>query len=84
MGGGDSAIIPIVGAYSEQVTALKEINSIGRFYKTDYEFAEELFNVPMAKRETWLDNKINNSGIQDIGKITKLNKFLDKLIGGFQ
>jgi hypothetical protein len=85
MGGGDPAIIPKYEAYSEQVQALRDMNALGKFYGTDYEFAEALFHVPMVDRETWLDNKVNNAaGCKDMNKLARLNTLLDKLIGGFK
>ena len=47
--------------YSKLVEALRTLNHVGQFYRTDYEFAKALFETPLPDRFAWLRAKADQA-----------------------
>lgn len=62
----------------EGVKYLYSINKLAKIAKTDYEFAKQLFEVPVTKRADWLDEQITNN-IENIGDFERAMKALRKV-----
>lgn len=62
----------------EGVKYLYRINKLAKIAKTDYEFAKQLFEVPVTKRADWLDEQITNN-IENIGDFERAMKALRKV-----
>lgn len=62
----------------EGVKYLYRINKLAKIAKTDYEFAKQLFEVPVTKRVDWLDEQITNN-IENIGDFERAMKALRKV-----
>ncbi len=62
----------------EAVKYLYRINKLAKIAKTDYEFAKQLFEVPVTKRVDWLDEQITNN-IENIGDFERAMKALRKV-----
>ncbi|MBQ8803470.1 MAG: hypothetical protein IJZ53_07555 [Tyzzerella sp.] len=50
-------------SYKNQVASLRQFNKILGKYSNDYEFALDMFNVDMDKREKWLTDLANESSL---------------------
>lgn len=62
----------------EGVKYLYEINSIAKVRKTDYEFAKNLFEVPVTERANWLEQQIAKQ-IDNIGDFERAMKALGEV-----
>ena len=62
----------------EGVKYLYHINKLAKIATTDYEFAKQLFEVPVSKRGDWLDEQITNN-IENIGDFERAMKALGKV-----
>ncbi len=62
----------------EGVKYLYRIDRLAKSAKTDYEFAKQLFEVPVTKRADWLDEQITNN-IENIGDFERAMKALRKV-----
>lgn len=62
----------------EGVKYLYEINSIAKVRKTDYEFAKNLFEVPITERVNWLEQQITKQ-IDNIGDFERAMKALGEV-----
>lgn len=62
----------------EGVKYLYRINKLAKIAKTDFEFAKQLFEVPVTKRVDWLDEQITNN-IENIGDFERAMKALRKV-----
>lgn len=62
----------------EGVKYLYEINSIAKVRKTDYEFAKNLFEVPITERANWLEQQIAKQ-IDNIGDFERAMKALGEV-----
>ena len=73
--------IPNIPGYPDLVLVLQEINN--RFkYKTDLEFAKEIFNVPLPDRYAWLEDRVDeslrseNASFEDYNEVMKFVEHL--------
>ncbi len=67
----------IESQYDEMTNNLRIINKKAQLYKNDFEFAKELFNIPVINRLDFLEKSIynrigNNTTIEDYQEISKL------------
>lgn len=62
----------------EGVKYLYRINKLAKIAKTDYEFAKQLFEVPVTKRADWLDEQITNN-VENIADFERAMKALRKV-----
>lgn len=64
--------ISFKGSYKEYVEPLREFRRISKVYGNDYDFAYDLFKVDLDKREKWLNDIADQSGIFTRRKLKKL------------
>lgn len=74
-------------AYNNEVTVLQSLNQGLGLYKTDLDFALDLFNQPLPNRFNWLMEKVN-TGIMKRADVTvndmqELADFMAILEGGY-
>ena len=74
-------------AYDNEVTVLQSLNQGLGLYKTNLEFALNLFAQPLPERLNWLMEKVN-AGIMNradvtVGDMQELMDFLVVLEGGY-
>ena len=62
-------------AYDKYVNVLREIQFRTKFYKSDFDFALELFNQPMDERVYWLKMKISEFVMANDGDFSKYWEF---------
>ena len=67
-------------AYDKYVNILREFQSKTKLYKSDFDFALELFNQPVDERIYWLKMKISEFVMANDGDFSKYWEF-EKLIG---
>ena len=67
-------------AYDKYVNILREFQSKAKLYKSDFDFALELFNQPVDERIYWLKMKISEFVMANDGDFSKYWEF-EKLIG---
>lgn len=73
-------IINIKSVYDEWVENLKEINNKVKIEKTDFKFAQTLFNIPVDKRIEFLENKIQEYLMdKSIDEAIEINKLMEVL-----
>lgn len=73
-------IINIESGYDDWIEKLKEINNKLKIEKTDFEFAQTLFNTPVNKRIKFLENKIQEYLVdKSINEAVELNKMMEVL-----
>lgn len=73
-------IINIKSIYDDWVENLKEINNKVKIEKTDFKFAQTLFNIPVDERIEFLENKIQDYLIdKSIDEAIELNKLMEVL-----
>ena len=69
-------------SYALSVNSLRRINRKLKLYEDDFDYARELFNVPMDQRLQWLIRKANGSGLSG-EQLDYVHQLIGSLMGGW-
>lgn len=72
--------IDFIRTYENEVKCLRRINRRAKLYADEYDFAVDLFNIPLTNRSEWLIKKINDNYTAGLLSDAERERAFDSLV----